>query len=80
MLAGAYGLRMRIARSVRPRAVIAVVCLLAGFALAAGVLGYRLPASFLPTEDYGYMYARSFTDLDGHIWEILWMDPNHIEK
>lgn len=26
--------------------------------------------------DYGFMYNRAFTDLDGHIWEIFWMDPN----
>lgn len=36
--------------------------------------------SFREPEDYGYMYARSFTDLDGHIWEIIWMDPNHVQK
>jgi predicted lactoylglutathione lyase len=28
-----------------------------------------------PTEDHGFMYLRSFQDLDGHIWEIAWMDP-----
>src|SRR3989449_55171 len=33
------------------------VLILAGFAVAAGVLGYRLPTSFLPAEDYGYMYV-----------------------
>lgn len=27
-----------------------------------------------PTEDFGWMYARSFEDPDGHIWEIMWMD------
>jgi uncharacterized protein len=26
--------------------------------------------------DYGFMYGRSFNDLDGHIWEIIWMDPS----
>jgi predicted lactoylglutathione lyase len=26
-------------------------------------------------EEHGdYMYGRSFSDLDGHIWEIMWMD------
>ena len=25
--------------------------------------------------DYGFMFGRSFNDLDGHIWEIIWMDP-----
>ena len=27
-----------------------------------------------PTQDLGFMYNRSFTDLDGHIWEAFWMD------
>jgi predicted lactoylglutathione lyase len=26
-------------------------------------------------EDHGFMYGRSFNDLDGHIWEIIYMDP-----
>ena len=25
-------------------------------------------------QDYGWMYSRSFEDLDGHIWEIFYMD------
>lgn len=31
-------------------------------------------------EDYGFMYGRSFNDLDGHIWEVFWMDPNNVNK
>lgn len=41
-------------------------------ALAAGGTEVREP------QDHGFMYARSFNDLDGHIWEVLWMDPNAI--
>jgi predicted lactoylglutathione lyase len=26
-------------------------------------------------QDHGYMYGRSFYDLDGHAWEVIWMDP-----
>ena len=29
-------------------------------------------------QDLGFMYSRSFNDLDGHIWEIFWMDPNAV--
>ncbi len=29
-----------------------------------------------PAEDHGFMYGRSFEDLDGHIWEVFWMDMN----
>ncbi len=32
-----------------------------------------------PAQDHGFMYTRSYNDLDGHIWEILWMDPEHVE-
>ena len=28
-----------------------------------------------PVQDLGFMYSRSYTDLDGHLWEVLWMDP-----
>ncbi|GGX97690.1 VOC family protein [Streptomyces minutiscleroticus] len=28
-----------------------------------------------PAQDHGMMYGRSFDDLDGHTWEIMWMDP-----
>lgn len=26
-------------------------------------------------EDHGFMYSRSFFDLDGHGWQVMWMDP-----
>ncbi len=28
-----------------------------------------------PIQDHGFMFSRSFTDRDGHIWETIWMDP-----
>jgi predicted lactoylglutathione lyase len=31
------------------------------------------------TQDLGFMYSRSFHDLDGHIWEPFWMDPAAIK-
>jgi predicted lactoylglutathione lyase len=30
--------------------------------------------------EYGFMSGRNFNDLDGHIWEITWMDPSHVQK
>lgn len=29
-------------------------------------------------QDLGFMYSRSFNDPDGHIWELLWMDPSKV--
>ena len=31
-----------------------------------------------PQQDYGVMFGRSFEDPDGHIWEVMWMDPSAI--
>ncbi|MFF4171928.1 VOC family protein [Streptomyces sp. NPDC001744] len=42
---------------------------LADAALAAGGTPAKEPM------DMGFMYERSFTDLDGHHWEVFWMDP-----
>ena len=28
-----------------------------------------------PVVDMGFMYGRSLADLDGHVWEFVWMDP-----
>lgn len=28
-----------------------------------------------PPQDHGFMFSRSFTDPDGHVWEPMWMDP-----
>ena len=27
-------------------------------------------------QDHGFMYQWGFQDLDGHLWEVFWMDPN----
>ena len=31
-------------------------------------------------EDHGFMYSRSFFDLDGHGWQVMWMDPVAAEQ
>ena len=31
-------------------------------------------------EDFGFMYTRSFFDLDGHGWQVMWMDPAAAEQ
>jgi len=29
--------------------------------------------------DMGFMYSRSFHDLDGHLWEVVWMSQEAVE-
>ena len=31
-------------------------------------------------EDHGSMYGRSYNDLDGHSWQIFWMDAAPVTK
>ncbi len=33
----------------------------------------------LDPQDHGFMYGWSFYDLDGHHWEVFWMDPAAVE-
>ena len=42
-------------------------------AVAAGGSTYNAP------QDHGFMYAHGFQDLDGHIWEVFYMDPAAIK-
>ena len=33
-----------------------------------------------PPQDYGWMYGRSFEDIDGHLWEVLYMDKSKMPQ
>jgi uncharacterized protein len=39
-------------------------------AIAAGGTSPRKP------QDHGFMYGHGFEDLDGHIWELIYMEPS----
>jgi len=41
-------------------------------ALAAGGSAPNAP------QDHGFMYGHGFEDLDGHVWELAWMDPQAV--
>ncbi|GAA0347670.1 glyoxalase [Bowmanella denitrificans] len=32
-------------------------------------------ADINPKQELGFMYSRALADLDGHVWEAVWMDP-----
>jgi len=29
-------------------------------------------------QDYPYMYGHGYQDPDGHLWEVMWMEPNAV--
>lgn len=41
-------------------------------AVAAGGTAPRQP------QDHGFMYAHGFEDLDGHVWELIYMVPGEV--
>ena len=43
-------------------------------AIGAGAKEYR------SMQDYGWMYGRSFEDINGHIWEIFYMDESQMPE
>lgn len=43
-------------------------------AVAAGGTTYNEP------QDHGFMYAHGFQDLDGHIWELIYMEPSALNQ
>ena len=42
-------------------------------AVVAGGKTYNRP------QDHGFMYAHGFQDIDGHIWELVYMEPGAIK-
>ncbi len=42
--------------------------------IEAGGKEYREP------QDHGWMYGRSFEDINGHLWEIIYMDEEALKK
>ncbi|MBW4459783.1 MAG: VOC family protein [Nodosilinea sp. WJT8-NPBG4] len=47
---------------------------LVGKAVSSGGSTYNEP------QDYGFMYAHGFQDLDGHIWELMYMEPSAVPQ
>ena len=35
--------------------------------------------TYTDSKDYGFMYGHGFQDLDGHIWELIYMEPEASE-
>ncbi|OOQ60221.1 VOC family protein [Mucilaginibacter pedocola] len=62
------------------KVVEAIICLSAESREAVDeILNKALAAGAIAPKDkvdYGWMYSCSFQDIDGHLWEYAWMDPN----
>jgi predicted lactoylglutathione lyase len=43
--------------------------------LAEAAGGCGGTADINPQQDHGFMMSRSYADPDGHVWEVMWMDP-----
>ena len=36
-------------------------------------------STYAEAKDYGFMYQHGFQDPDGHLWELIYMDPSAIK-
>ena len=36
--------------------------------------------TYAESKDYGFMYQHGFQDLDGHIWEVIYMAPQAVQQ
>jgi len=36
--------------------------------------------TYAQSKDYGFMYQHGFQDLENHMWELIYMEPNGIAK
>ncbi|WP_390622166.1 VOC family protein [Roseiconus lacunae] len=41
---------------------------------------YGGTADINPKQELGFMYGRAIADLDGHIWELFWMDASQAQQ
>ncbi len=48
-----------------------------GMVARARAAGATVPSA---PQDHGFMYGHGFTDLDGHTWELLYMDPSAAQQ
>ena len=37
-------------------------------------------SNYAEPQDHGFMYQHWFEDLDGHIWEMFYMDPSAVNQ
>jgi predicted lactoylglutathione lyase len=43
-------------------------------AVKAGGITYNEP------QDHGFMYGHGYRDLDGHLWEVMWMNQSEVPQ
>jgi uncharacterized protein len=65
-------------RTVEPGTIETMLALSVDSREAVDALADRavaLGGTAVRSEDLGLMYGRSYSDPDGHVWEVMWMDP-----
>lgn len=66
------------------KATEVIVCLSADSREAVDELVSKAVAAGATTpnepQDQGFMYGHGFQDLDGHLWEVVYMDPSAVNQ
>ena len=70
-------------RVAEPGTVETLVCLSAPSREAVDAVVDRAVAAggtAVRRADHGMMYGRTYADLDGHVWEVMWMDRDWTDR
>ena len=70
----------RVAALVRPRSVEELQTAIARARTEGNTVCVAGGRHAMDPQDHGFMYAWSFYDVDGHHWEVFWMDPKAAEE
>ncbi len=69
-----------IAPSTSTEAIFAFSCSTKDDVIALAEKAHSLGARKInEPEDMGFMYSWGFEDLDGHLWDLFYMNPEHIQ-
>ena len=69
-----------IAPSTSTEAILAFACESPDEVRALSEKAFELGARRInDPEDHGFMFSWGFEDLDGHLWDLFWMNPEHVQ-
>ena len=73
-------IKKEIAAPTTTEAIIALQCESADAVRSLSEKAFELGAKQMnDAEDMGFMFSWGFEDLDGHLWELFWMNPEHVQ-
>lgn len=73
-------IKKEIAAPTTTEAILSLSCNSKETVLSMSEKAFKLGATQVnEPEDMGFMFSWGFEDLDGHLWDLFWMNPDHVQ-